>query len=102
MSKRTMAALIGAVVIVALCLPSISGARSKRTAKVARLACSGDPHHIHSFSLTIPARQQTTGLHDRPGTVATGIYALPSRRPKGLVVFAHGHNNTPEQAWEKH
>jgi hypothetical protein len=34
--------------------------------------------------------------------VATGIYALPARRPKGLVVFAHGHNNTPEQAWEGH
>jgi hypothetical protein len=97
-----MAALIGALVIVALGVPSISGARSKRTAKVARLACSGDPRQIHSFSLTVPADQQTTGLHDGPGTVATGIYALPARTPKGLVVFAHGHNNTPEGAWETH
>ena len=102
MGIRTTPALIGALVIVALGVPSISGARSIGTAKVARLACSGDPRQIHSFSLTIPADQRTTGLHDGPGTVATGIYALPAGRPKGLVVFAHGHNNTPERAWETH
>jgi hypothetical protein len=66
------------------------------------LACTGDPSQIHSLSITLPTDQATTGLHDHPGTVVTGIYALPSGPPKGLVVFAHGHNNTPEGAWETH
>lgn len=102
MARRTIAALIGAVLVVALGVPSNSGARSKRGASRPRLACSGDPGQVHVLSLRIPAGQQTTGLHDGPGTLATGIYALPAHRPRGLVVFAHGHNNTPEQAWETH
>lgn len=66
------------------------------------LGCTGDPSQIQPLTLTIPKSQPTTGLHDGPGTTATGIYALPTGKPKGLVVFAHGHNNTPEGAWEAH
>jgi hypothetical protein len=102
MTRRTIASLVGALLVVALALPSVSGARLRHVAKGSRLACSGNPGLIHTFSLRIPAGQRTTGLHDHPGTVATGIYALPARRPRGLVLFAHGHNNTPEQAWEGH
>src|SRR5213593_3163050 len=68
MAGRTMAALTGAV-LAALGVPSISDARPVPGANGARLVCSGNPSQIHSFSLTIPADQQTTGLHDGHGTV---------------------------------
>jgi hypothetical protein len=95
-----MVPLLGAIVVAAVGVPGSSAARSTLGGARARLACTGDPSRIHPFSLAIPADQPTTGLHDRVGTVATGIYALPAHKPKGLVVFAHGHNNTPEAAWE--
>lgn len=100
MRRRLMAALTGAAAVAVVAVPTNSGAQAGRSSD--RLKCSGDPSVVHSFSLTIPADQQTTGLHDGPGTVATGIYVLPAGRPNGLVVFAHGHNNTPEGAWQTH
>lgn len=99
---RGLSALVGTALLVALGVATVSDARPISRAARARLACTGDPSQIKSFALTIPAGQQTTGLYDHPGTVASGIYALPARKPKGLVVFAHGHNNTPEGAWEAH
>jgi hypothetical protein len=102
MGRRRMAALTGTVLVAALGIPTISDARPTSGAPVAGLACTGDPSQIHSFSLAVPAGQPTTGLHDGPGTLAAGIYALPAHKPKGLVLFAHGHNNTPEGAWEGH
>ena len=101
MRKSTVLALIGGTLL-GLGVPSLAAARRMSGASTSRLMCSGDPSQIHSFSITIPAGFRTTGLHDSPGTVATGIYALPAHKPRGLVVFAHGHNNTPEGAWETH
>jgi hypothetical protein len=112
-----IAALAGAALSTALMLAP-AGAQAQRAAAHERargaahehargtaatsLPCTGDPTQIHDLSLVIPASQHTTGLHDGPGSVATGIYALPTGAARGLVVFAHGHNNTPEAAWETH
>jgi hypothetical protein len=107
--ERIRSAMAYAIALaVMLAAPAAAAAKSTSPAKPAntsagsQLPCTGDPTQIHSFSLTIPKGQTTTGLHDHVGSADTGIYALPSSRPKGIVVFAHGHNNTPEGAWETH
>jgi hypothetical protein len=93
MRRRFGLGVAGALAI-AGCLPASSLA--------VVLPCSGSPGAVTPFSLKIPNGQHTTGLHDYPGKTITGIYALPARPPKGIVVFAHGHDNTPEGAWEQH
>jgi hypothetical protein len=98
---RTAAACVVALAVM-LGLTGVASGRERLASGHAALACTGDPNQIHSFSLALPKGQPATGLHDRTGSVDTGIYALPSGRPRGLVVFAHGHNNTPEAAWETH
>jgi hypothetical protein len=101
----------GVALALMLMAPAAAGAHTGQSAgshartgnaAVSQLPCTGDPTQIQSFSLTIPKGQTTTGLHDGVGSTDTGIYALPASRPKGIVVFAHGHNNTPEGAWETH
>jgi len=91
-----------AALAVMLTATAAASARPQHRHGQPRLACTGDPAQIHSLSLTIPKGQATTGLHDHVGSTDSGIYALPSSRPKGIVVFAHGHDNTPEGAWETH
>lgn len=46
-----------------------------------------------ALRLDIPVRARDTGERE----MAFGYYALPDRRPRGLVVFAHGHGNS---AWK--
>lgn len=99
--ERIRSAAVCAVAAMMLMAPAAAGAHSGH-GRSSLLPCTGDPAQIHSLSLTIPKGQETTGLHDGVGSTDTGIYALPSLRPKGIVVFAHGHNNTPEAAWETH
>ncbi|MHB8658699.1 MAG: alpha/beta hydrolase family protein [Solirubrobacteraceae bacterium] len=91
-----------ATLALALGLPALASGHVKRASGHVTLPCTGDPNQIHTFSVAIPKGQTTTGLHDSSASVDTGIYALPSTRPRGLVLFAHGHNNTPEAAWETH
>lgn len=61
----------------------------------------GDPSVATSFSIPVPASPRT-GIALWTADQATGWYALPARRPRGLVVFAHGHGNTPAGAWLSH
>jgi hypothetical protein len=36
------------------------------------------------------------------GSGATGLYSLPARRPKALIAFAHGYQQTAAGAWKTH
>jgi hypothetical protein len=91
-----MAGGLGALVVamIAVLLPPAAQATTKT-------GCSGDPGVVHRFAIPIPAKPRT-GIALWTASHASGIYALPSGRPKGLVVFAHGHGNTPEGAWPWH
>jgi acetyl esterase/lipase len=53
------------------------------------LACVGDPDDVRSLELTV---------EDQP---AVGLYAVPDRAPRGLVVFFHGYTETME-SWREH
>lgn len=33
---------------------------------------------------------------------AVGLYSLPAKRPKALIVFAHGYQQTVQHAWSQH
>lgn len=51
--------------------------------------CSGDPAEVRPLTLTVG------------GEPATGLYTVPSGRPRGLVVFGHGAANTSD-SWRRH
>ncbi len=54
-----------------------------------KLACSGDPTVAHRLDLTID------------GTPTYGYYALPTKRPRGMVAFAHGYGRNAGEWQEK-
>jgi acetyl esterase/lipase len=51
--------------------------------------CAGDPANVQRLDLTVD------------GQPAWGLYAMPAKPAKGIVVFAHGHGHTAE-SWRKH
>jgi acetyl esterase/lipase len=51
--------------------------------------CTGNPADVQRLDLTVD---------DEP---AWGVYAMPDRTPKGIVVFAHGHGHTAD-SWRAH
>lgn len=69
-------------------------AAAPATADAARLpdvACKDGADS--ALRLDIPVTARDTGERE----MAFGYYALPDRRPRGLVIFAHGHGNS---AWK--
>lgn len=53
------------------------------------IPCRGDPRHARQLTITVD------------GEEATGLFAVPARAPRGLVVFAHGYGHTAE-SWRHH
>jgi hypothetical protein len=51
--------------------------------------CTGDPSTIHRLDLTVA------------GVKTFGFYAVPAKRAKGIVVFAHGYGHTA-YSWIEH
>jgi hypothetical protein len=56
---------------------------------VATSPCTGDPASVRLAVTTVQGQQ------------ALALYALPSRKPRGIVVFDHGYGHTM-YSWEKH
>jgi acetyl esterase/lipase len=52
-------------------------------------ACTGNPDEVFGIDITVN------------GQSALGLYAMPPKSPKGIVVFAHGYGHTME-SWRKH
>jgi hypothetical protein len=79
--------LLVAAAVAAACLLSVPGASVAST----RVSCSDRTDS--AVRLDMQVRAGDTGqLED-----AFGYYAVPSTRPRGIVVFAHGHSNS---AWK--
>jgi acetyl esterase/lipase len=55
----------------------------------ANVRCSGDPSKVQRLDLTVS------------GQPAWGLYALPAKAPRGLVVFFHGYSHTAH-SWAAH
>ena len=72
-------ALLAAAVTVAATLPAAAVSH----------ACKGDPSVAQSITTTVD------------GQSTTGLFALPAKPPKALVVFAHGYSHTVE-SWRPH
>src|SRR3954463_4803382 len=53
------------------------------------VACTGNPAKIHRLGLTVG------------GAKTFGFYAVPAKRAKGIVVFAHGYGHTA-YSWIEH
>jgi acetyl esterase/lipase len=51
--------------------------------------CAGDPAAVQPLTLTVNGQQ------------AMGLFAMPPKSAKGIVVFAHGYGHTME-SWRKH
>jgi acetyl esterase/lipase len=51
--------------------------------------CMGDPDDVQRLDLTVE------------GQPAWGVYAMPPKAPKGIVVFAHGHGHSAD-SWRAH
>jgi acetyl esterase/lipase len=51
--------------------------------------CVGDPADVQRLDITVE------------GQPAWGVYAMPDRTPKGIVVFAHGHGHSAD-SWRAH
>ncbi|HEV3474405.1 MAG TPA: alpha/beta fold hydrolase [Actinomycetota bacterium] len=51
--------------------------------------CRDSAHQVHQLVIRVN------------GEPAQGIYSLPARKPRGLVVFAHGYGHTTD-SWEHH
>ncbi len=64
-----------------------SGAKKPKPSKGA--ACTGDPAAVQRMSLTVDGEQ------------SLALVALPSERPRGIVVFDHGYGHTME-SWREH
>ncbi len=62
---------------------------ANRTRPAVSAPCKGNPSTVGRIDLTVS------------GQPAWGLFALPSRTPKGLVVFAHGYGHTVE-SWRSH
>jgi acetyl esterase/lipase len=57
--------------------------------KQAARACTGDPQNVQAMSFTSQGQQ------------AQALYALPTGKPRGIVVFDHGYSHTM-YSWSKH
>jgi hypothetical protein len=90
--------LAALIAVAALALPAAGTAQVARSAKAPRpeVACQGDPSAVHGIWLpsggviiALPAPAGSTVSRDY-----TGEYVVPAGRPKGLVVFSHGHGHS--------
>src|SRR3954467_14675386 len=83
--RRTLAAMTAVAVV------STTGAAAAYASKghLARVACTGNPTTAHA--LTVPVAGET----------ASGFYAVPRHRARGVVVFDHGYSHTAWN-WRQH
>jgi acetyl esterase/lipase len=83
--RRSLAALV-TLSALALSATPAAAAAGPVTSKV---RCTGDPATVKRLDVAVAGEQ------------AWGLYALPSSRPKGLVVFFHGYTHTAH-SWAEH
>lgn len=93
--RRRVALAVVAALVLAPAAPSLADhdkgkgkSQDKKTAKPAQDFCSGGG----------PARPLQLTVE---GQRATGLYAVPKGKAKGLVVYTHGYSHTAE-SWRKH
>jgi len=77
----------GAVALIAVVLTAWLGLASP--AQAAQQACTGDANAVHPLDLPVQ------------GQNASGLYVLPARPARTLVVFGHGYSYN-DMAWVKH
>jgi acetyl esterase/lipase len=77
---------IAAAVTVGALAPSASTAGSKQS----KIRCRDSKKGVHDLRIPV-----------RGGGVITGRYAVPSSKPKGLVIFDHGYGHT-SASWVEH
>ena len=101
--RRSAVAALVAVVAVASFAPAIAdpgkgkGPKPKKPKKAKTYRevvesgprCVGNPDEV--FFFTMPVNGQSTW----------GLYAMPPKAPKGIVVFGHGYGHTAE-SWRRH
>lgn len=85
-TRRRLISILVTAALALLLVPASSGAASHGRRAT---GCRDSAHEVHELVLRVE------------GEPALGIYSLPARKPKGLVVFAHGYGHTTD-SWEHH
>jgi acetyl esterase/lipase len=85
MRRRLTSILVTAALALLLVPASSSVASHARRA----VGCRDSADQVHELVIRVE------------GEPALGIYSLPARKPKGVVVFAHGYGHTTD-SWEHH